>query len=387
MNPFEQFLSAEQYREYQLEALNEALAYAKRNSRFWLERLSGFGALRSLEELASLPLCSARDIIERGAAMVCLPQSAVARIVSLESSGSARRKRLWFSDGDLERTVEFFAEGMKYLCRGGERAAIFFPDNENGVSSLLSRALARIGVSAEAVGPVSEENFSVPSGADILIGLPAQLRALALADPGAKVKGVLLSADYIPRGVCELIGRIWGCPVLAHYGLTESGLGCAVQCAPGSAMHIRHDELILEIIDPETEKVLPFGSEGEIVITTLRREAMPLFRYRTGDIGALSADKCSCGSELPRLSYVKGRAEELKKKINIHILDDIFLSRDDIIDYTARMDGTTLAVSVFPESAIPAARAALKAAFPALPARFEAGGLFKSTGVFKRRIF
>ena len=96
------------------------------------------------------------------------------------------------------------------------------------------------------------------------------------------------------------------------YGLTEtSGPGVAFECAEQSGMHINEDHFLAEIIDPETGEVLPEGSKGELVFTSLDKEAFPLLRYRTRDICVLSRKKCSCGRTLIKMAKPMGRTDDM----------------------------------------------------------------------------
>ncbi|MCD7828345.1 MAG: phenylacetate--CoA ligase [Clostridiales bacterium] len=96
------------------------------------------------------------------------------------------------------------------------------------------------------------------------------------------------------------------------YGLTEtSGPGVSFECAEQGGMHINEDHFIPEIIDPDTGEVLPEGSKGELVFTSIDKEAFPLLRYRTRDICVLSRKKCSCGRTLIRMSKPMGRSDDM----------------------------------------------------------------------------
>ena len=96
------------------------------------------------------------------------------------------------------------------------------------------------------------------------------------------------------------------------YGLTESsGPGVAFECEEQKGMHINEDHFIAEIIDPETGEVLPEGSKGELVFTSLDKEAFPLLRYRTRDICVLSREKCSCGRTFIRMAKPMGRSDDM----------------------------------------------------------------------------
>ena len=140
------------------------------------------------------------------------------------------------------------------------------------------------------------------------MGLPGQLfslgRYLRGQEQGNLSARVLSSADSLPPPAAEALGRLWS-GAIDHYGSTESGLGGAVQCSARAGRHIRESDLLCEIIDPLTGEPLPDGQWGELVLTTLTREAMPLIRYRTGDWTRILPGECPCGSVLKRLDHVR----------------------------------------------------------------------------------
>ena len=96
------------------------------------------------------------------------------------------------------------------------------------------------------------------------------------------------------------------------YGLTEtSGPGVSFECSEQTGMHINEDHFYAEIIDPDTGEVLPEGEKGELVFTSLDKEAFPLLRYRTRDICVLNRKKCSCGRTLIKMSKPMGRSDDM----------------------------------------------------------------------------
>ena len=273
------------------ERLREQLAYCAGHSAFYayLRGAQVYGP----EDLAKLPFVTAEDIKTSGRKMICVPASRIERIVSLRSSGTSDApKRLFFTAGDLERTVEFFREGMGWMCEPGDRTAILLPCvSPYGVGQLLREGLERLGAVPLCLGiPASAEDMDAAAAAkpDVLVGMPWQVRLLALHHPELKPKTVLLSADYVPEAAYRFFRELWGCETLCHFGMTETGYGCAVESPEHRGMYLRRDELMAEVIDPDTGRVLPWGETGELVLTTLRREAMPLIRCRTGDLARLS---------------------------------------------------------------------------------------------------
>lgn len=105
----------------------------------------------------------------------------------------------------------------------------------------------------------------------------------------------------------------WGIDAVDIYGLSEIiGPGVACECLEGkNGMHVNEDHFLVEIIDPSTGEVLPEGSVGEIVFTTITKEAMPLIRYRTRDLSRLITSQCKCGRTFHRIEKIKGRSDDM----------------------------------------------------------------------------
>ena len=211
----------------------------------------------------------------------------------------------------------------------GERALILLPgESEHSVGRLLEAALQRleVRVSRCARDWSASDALEAARGAQCLVGTPAQMIYLCRREPALRPRTVLLSADYAAQSVIQAIEETWGCQVFTHYGLTETGFGCAVQCAAREGHHLR-PELILEILDPATGAPVEPGLPGEIVLSTLGQAAMPLIRYRTGDMARMITGPCPCGSVLPRLGRVEGRLENVLalgqgRTLSIHQLDE-----------------------------------------------------------------
>lgn len=295
-----------------LELLNAQLKYACENSSFYRERLDGRFPLAGINELDSLPFTTPHDLISQGRDMICVSAGEIQRIVSLFSSGTTQTpKRIYFSRGDLQRTVDFFAEGMGWMCSPGDTAAILLPCNvPDGVGDLLSRGLKKLGAKVLELGVVEAVSSLIPilneHRPNVMIGMPWQVRLLALAAPQLRPDVVLLSADFVPENIYAFLHEQWGCEVLCHFGMTETCFGCAVESLLHEGMHLRRDEIYAEVIDPVSGSLLKDGEIGELVLTTLQREAMPLIRYRTGDLACLSP------RHKGRILRVSGRIDSLR---------------------------------------------------------------------------
>ena len=321
----------------QLHLLRSTLDQAMRGA-FYATRLQGYAFnLTTVEDLSHLPFTSAEDLRNWGD-FLCVSQGDVQRMVTLHTSGTTGQpKRLAFTDADLARTRDFFAVGMSQLVRAGQRLAVLLPGAErpDGVADLLRQALGNAGVEVVAPPPQVHmadqphgENAAPPQNntkggealarwleqaeAHCLVAAPAQLANLLTWFPTAGPKnlaGVLSSAEPLDAALGQSLRQHWQCEVLDHYGLTETAYGGAVECAAHNGFHVRELDVLIEIVDISGSKVLPHGQAGEVVITTLQREAMPLVRYRTGDVARILPGPCACGSPLRRLGPVLGRIE------------------------------------------------------------------------------
>ncbi len=142
--------------------------------------------------------------------------------------------------------------------------------------------------------------------------LGERMKEMGLEPDDIPLKAGIFGAEAWSEEMRQDIQNTLGIKAYDIYGLTElSGPGVSFECSEQNGMHINEDHFIAEIIDPDTEEVLPIGSEGELVFTSLDKEAFPLLRYRTRDICELSREKCSCGRTLVRMKKPKGRSDDM----------------------------------------------------------------------------
>jgi len=346
-------LSAESLRAWQLARIKETIEYARGRSLFYAGRLAGVDSARiaSMEDMEGVPFTWPQDLARDPEALACVPAREIGRIITLSTSGSqGPPKRVFFTERDLERTADFFAHGMSTMMRAGQRALILMSDDSRyGIGDLLRRGLARIGAEGEIHGNVRDVPRAIEAarGSDCLVGVPGEVIYMCRAEPGLRPRSVLLSADYVPESVIDAIRDAWHCDVYTHWGMTETGFGGGVQCRAGSGYHLRDADLYVEVVDWETGRRVEPGQYGEIVVTTLAREAMPLIRYRTGDTARMLAGGCPCGGILPVMDKVGGRRANLIPvddggPLSVHMLDEICFKYPGIRNYRAelvRMDG------------------------------------------------
>ncbi len=161
--------------------------------------------------------------------------------------------------------------------------------------------------------------FMMDLGSTILCCTPSYaayigetLHDMGYSPDDIKLKAGIFGAEPWTEEMRHEIERLLGIKAYDIYGLTEtSGPGVSFECEEQTGMHINEDHFIAEIIDPDTGEVLPEGSKGELVFTSITKEAFPLLRYRTRDICVLTREKCSCGRTLVKMSKPMGRTDDM----------------------------------------------------------------------------
>ena len=281
-------------------------------------------AFATAELLGLLPFTRPEDLAATTDPFLAVPHGDVAGLISLSTSGTTGRgKRVFCTTEDLEETAAFFRHGMRYMVapeQGDSVALLMSGDRPGSVGDLLARGMLGLGVPCSVPGFVRPGRKGEDAMLDhllalaptCLVGVPAQLLALArhrrAGELAGHVRSVLLSGDSVTPALRRAIAEGLSCAVFIHYGLTETGLGGAVECRERDGCHMREADLLFEILNEDGAPAPP-GEWGEIVLTTLTRRAMPLLRYRTGDEGRILPKPCACASVFGRLE-VRGRMSQ-----------------------------------------------------------------------------
>jgi phenylacetate-CoA ligase len=186
----------------------------------------------------------------------------------------------------------------------------------------LHYGLEKLGATVvPASGGNTELQFSLMRelGSTVLVATPTyalhlaeEARQLGFDFSETKLRVGLFGAEPWSEGIRARIERDIGISATDNYGLSEVvGPGVSGECELKQGMHIAEDHFIAEVVDPQTGKRLPDGQEGELVLTTLTREAMPVVRFRTGDLTSITREPCSCGRRNARMSKVLGRTDDM----------------------------------------------------------------------------
>ncbi|HUS79842.1 MAG TPA: AMP-binding protein [Armatimonadota bacterium] len=316
----------EQLEQLQLERLQVALNRAMRNIAFYRERFAPLDfvpdGVRSLADLARLPLTSRADLREGYPyGFLAVPLREVVRIDT--------------------------APGLTY----GPTVAAYTRHDLERWARLAARVLAAAGVTADSVVQIPFEAgmfdagfgfvhgaqligasvVSVPGGdyrraaqmmhdyrTTVLIAMPSDALHLAeeleRTDPeprGLWLQVALLGGEPWPEPVREEIERRLAVRALDNYWVRIVAIpGVAFECPARCGLHINEDHFLAEVVDPQSLEPLPPGEEGELVLTTLEREALPVIRHRTGDICAMMVEPCECGRSFARITRPRSRADD-----------------------------------------------------------------------------
>lgn len=324
----------------QLRRLNQTLSRAKRRGGIYAQYPDH---IESLQDLQALPFTTAQMLSAGAGNFLLCSQSQVSRVISDSTSGtSGPAKRVFYTQNDLEHTVGFFAAGIGEMLHPGERCFIAFPfSGPFGLGDLIAQAVERLkGIPIRAGFGQSWERLCRlvrQSQPQTYIGFPTALLGLArVYGADFPIQRALVSADACPAGVMLALEKILESKLYPHYGSRECGLGGAITCPAFQGMHLRENHIIGEIVDADGIAV-PEGGYGELVITTIGLEAMPLIRYRTGDYTRF-LPPCPCGSVTRRIDTVSREPGS----ISMEALDSALFSLPGVIDYRARLDNRLL---------------------------------------------
>ena len=356
------FTRVEQLHEHQLKGLQWTVEHACNGSPFYRAKLEAAGVtsrdIKSLDDIRKLPFTTAEDLrAEYPFPLLSVPASEVVRIHA--SSGTTGKKKiLTYTQKDIDDWTHFFARcyEMAGLSREDKvQIAVGYGVWTAGVS--FQAGCEKFGAMALPVGPGNVDmqcQFLVDLGSTVMcctasMGLlmAEEIERRNLKDKIALQKmifGSERSSDAMRRRIKDLLGLE---DMFDITGMTELyGPGTGLDCGRHEGIHYWADYYILEILDPETLEPVPEGQPGEMVVTTLCKEAAPLIRYRTHDLTRMIGKPCACGSVLPMHDRILGRSDDMIifKAVNIYPgqIDEVLSSVPGIgSEYQVQLDRGT----------------------------------------------
>lgn len=281
------------------------------------------GDIRTLDDLRRLPFTYKQDLRDNYPyGLFAVPQAQLARIHA--SSGTTGKQTVvGYTHNDLKIWGEITARA---LSAAGVTAEDFVHISygyglfTGGLG--LHEGATTLGAS---VIPVSTGNtkrqiqIMQDFGSNCLCCTPSYAMHIAETmqqmgvDPSSlKLRAGIFGAEPWTEAMCRRIEEMMRIKAYDIYGMSElMGPGVAYECSAQDGMHINEDHFIVEVIDPETGEPVPDGEKGELVFTCISKEALPLIRYRTRDISAVTREKCSCGRTFLRMKKPQGRTDDM----------------------------------------------------------------------------
>lgn len=326
-NPAVECLPRPDLARLQAERLRATLAWSAERVPFHRKALDGAGvtpgALRDVVDVERLPFTTKADLREHYPfGLFAVPLAAVRRIHA--SSGTKGKPTVvGYTARDLETWSECMARGLVAAgARPGDLLHLAYGYGLFTGGLGFHAGAERLGCT---VIPASSGNTLRqilllqdfrPHG---LACTPSFALHLGEAMREAGVDGRTLGLRYgafgaepWSEGMRRQIEARLGLRAVDFYGLSEViGPGVAAECEAREGLHVNEDHFLVEVVDPATGAALPPGREGELVFTSLTKEALPVIRYRTGDLSALTPDACRCGRTLARMARVKGRTDDM----------------------------------------------------------------------------
>lgn len=318
--------SQDQIRAWQDERLVKQVRHVYDNVEMYRKRMDEKGLkpedIKGVEDLHKLPFITKDDLRdEYPYGLLAMPLSDCVRIQST-SGTTGRRVVAFYTQHDIDLWEECCARAI--VAAGGTKDDVVHVSYGFGLftgGAGLNGGSHRLG---SLTLPMSSGNtdrqiqFMTDLGSTILCCTPSYAAYLAetIIERGLrdkiKLKAGIFGAEAWTEEMRRDIEKKLGIKAYDIYGLTEiSGPGVSFECEEQAGMHVNEDHFIAEVINPVTGEVLPDGEKGELVFTSITKEAFPLLRYRTRDIGILSHKKCSCGRTHVKMTKPLGRSDDM----------------------------------------------------------------------------
>jgi len=322
----EEALSRKELEELQFKRLKQTIKRAYENVEFFRKRLKSVGLtpddIKSFEDFAKIPFTTKEHFVENYPfGLIAVPKSEIVRIHT-SSGTSGKPKVVAYTANDVETWTNLVA---RCLYMVGVRKWDVFQNMAN--YAFFTGGLG-IHMGAERIGAVTipagvgnterQVRYMVDFGTTAVHSTPSYaLHVKEVAEEMGLIDKLKLrigcfGAEPWSENTRKRLEDAFGIDAYDSYGLSEmNGPGVAFECREKQGLHIWIDHYFVELIDPRTGERVGEGEKGELVLTPLTKEAMPLLRYRTGDVTMLETDKCSCGRAHPRLMRIFGRSDDM----------------------------------------------------------------------------
>ena len=349
----EETMSREEIEAIQLERLKKTVSRVYENVPAYRAKMDEAGVkpedIQTLKDLRRLPFTTKQDMRDNYPyGLFAAPKKALRRIHA--SSGTTGKPTVvGYTAADLEVWRECVA---RLAVAGGatedDIAQICFGYGMFTGALGLHYGLEKVGA---AIVPSSTGNtekqlmYMKDFGSTLLVATPSYAMRIAEVakqigiDPkrDLQIKSLVLGSELMTEAMRQELYKVWGEDVnlTQNYGMSElMGPGVSGECLELNGMHINEDHFIAEVINPETGEVLEPGEKGELVVTCLTKEALPLIRYRTRDITRLMYEPCPCGRTTARMENLSGRTDDMLKIRGVNVfpsqIEEVLINTEGI---------------------------------------------------------
>jgi len=329
-------LTEEKLKSIQLQGLQWTTAHAYNNSPFYRKKFEDAGIkpenIRSLADLESLPFTDKEDL-QSGYPfpLRAVPFEQIVRIHA-SSGTTGKRKVLCYTQKDIDTWANLFARCYEIAGLTREdRVQIAVGYGLWTAGAGFQNGCERFGAMSVPLGPANADmHCDMMADMETTVFCATASMALLMAEEIQKrgllskirVKKIIMGAERHSEAMRKRIRELMNVEhIFDIYGLTELyGPGTGLDCECHNGIHFWADHFIFEIIDPITLKPVPLGTSGELVVTTLCKEARPMIRYRTHDVTRIIDAPCSCGVPFPRPDRIVGRTDDMfiYRAVNIY---------------------------------------------------------------------
>ncbi len=326
-NPTYECMARDKMTEVQTKRLIDTVKKVYNNVPFYRSKMQKAGIepgdIKSLDDLKKLPFTKKQDLRDTYPyGMFAVPMSEIVRIHA--SSGTTGKQTVvGYTRGDLDTWAEVIARAL--YSAGANKESIVQVAYGYGLFTGglgIHYGVEKIGASViPASGGNTKRQLQIMKdfGTTILACTPSyalylaeEMEEMGIDRSELKLKAGIFGAEPWSSNMRKKIEANLGIVAMDIYGLSEIiGPGVSIDCPCKCGLHVQEDHFIPEIINPETEEILPPGTNGELVFTTITKEGLPMVRYRTHDISSLNYEKCQCGRTLVRMSKVTGRSDDM----------------------------------------------------------------------------
>ncbi len=349
----EETLSRQEIEEIQLARLKQTVELNWNKVPAYRKKMEDAGVkpedIKTLKDLAKLPFVTKQDLRDNYPfGLFAVPQEELVRVHA--SSGTTGKPTVV---GYTKRDLEMWTECVSRIAAMGgatkkDMAQICFGYGMFTGALGLHYGLENVGATIVPSSTGNSEKqimYMKDFGTSLLVATPSYALRLAEVamemgiDPkkDLKVKIGLVGSELLTEAMRTEMHKLWGDDMLvtSNYGMSElMGPGVSGECEYMDGMHINEDFFIPEIIDPKTGEVLPPGEKGELVISCIYKEGLPLIRYRTKDVTRLIYEPCKCGRTTCRMENLDGRTDDMLKIRGVNVfpsqIEEVILSVEEI---------------------------------------------------------